>query len=174
MFIGIIECINRITFPSLLQLSGTPSLVKKALYVVSSKLYENPIQERANRPVTFPHPTSIPGGGMYPTFHPPSSIVSIGHFGGRGSGGNAFPARAGRSEGHSEEELMVCILCPNEKIGSMIGKGGSVIRKLREDSSAKIRVCDQVGDADERVIQISAVEVIQRNTLLCHLFSLML
>ena len=96
---------------------------------------------------------------MYSSVHAPSNMMTVGHYNRSGSA-NSFPMRSGRSDGSSEEELMVCILCPNEKIGSMIGKGGSIIRKLREESAAKIRVCDQVGNADERVIQISSIEVI--------------
>eukprot|EP00250_Pteridium_aquilinum_P035601 c9705_g1_i2 orf=1313-2086(+) len=93
---------------------------------------------------------------MHSSFHPPGSMYGVGHYGRT----NSFPVRSGRSDGPLEEEFMICVLCPNEKIGSVIGKGGSVIRKLREDSGAKIRVCDQVGDSDERVIQISAMEFI--------------
>lgn len=58
-----------------------------------------------------------------------------------------------------DEELVFRILCPNEKIGSVIGKGGSIIRGLREDTGARIKVADPIPGSDERVIIISANEV---------------
>eukprot|EP00250_Pteridium_aquilinum_P021281 c25082_g2_i2 orf=274-1062(-) len=91
------------------------------------------------------------------SLHVPGTMMGTGHHARHGPG-NSGSMRSSRTDGSPEEELMVCILCPNDKIGSMIGKGGSVVRKLREDSGAKIKVCDQVEDSDERLIQISAIE----------------
>ncbi|KAH7443849.1 hypothetical protein KP509_02G052900 [Ceratopteris richardii] len=143
-------------FPNdeLVQLSGTPALVKEALYAVSTKLFENPVRERSHRPSGMSQGAWYPSGGLH-SFHAPGSV-----YGGMGQYGrsSSFPLRSSRSDGPLEEEFMVCVLCPNEKIGSVIGKGGSIIRKIREESGAKIRVCDQVGDSDERVIQISSLE----------------
>ncbi|KAJ4972717.1 hypothetical protein NE237_005891 [Protea cynaroides] len=46
------------------------------------------------------------------------------------------------------------ILCPSSKIGSVIGKGGSIINALRDETRAKIRVAESVHGTDERVIII--------------------
>ncbi|XP_042501522.1 KH domain-containing protein At4g18375-like isoform X1 [Macadamia integrifolia] len=46
------------------------------------------------------------------------------------------------------------ILCPSSKIGSVIGKGGSIINALRDETRAKIRVSESVPGTDERVIII--------------------
>ncbi|OMO80197.1 hypothetical protein CCACVL1_13131 [Corchorus capsularis] len=46
------------------------------------------------------------------------------------------------------------VLCPSKKIGSVIGKGGSIIKTLREETQAKITVGDSVLGCDERVIII--------------------
>lgn len=46
------------------------------------------------------------------------------------------------------------ILCPGSKIGGVIGKGGSIINALRDETRAKIRVVDGIPGADERVIII--------------------
>ena len=48
------------------------------------------------------------------------------------------------------------ILCPVAKIGAIIGKGGSIIKTLREETRAKIKVEDAIHGADERVIYISS------------------
>ncbi|KAL6627036.1 hypothetical protein ACP70R_030762 [Stipagrostis hirtigluma subsp. patula] len=49
------------------------------------------------------------------------------------------------------------ILCPSSKSGSLIGKGGGVIAKIRQETRVKIRVDDSRG-CDERVIVITAFE----------------
>ena len=46
------------------------------------------------------------------------------------------------------------ILCPGAKIGSVIGKGGSIIKALRQECRSKIKVEDSVPGSDERVIYI--------------------
>ncbi|CDP03019.1 unnamed protein product [Coffea canephora] len=47
---------------------------------------------------------------------------------------------------------MLRVLCPSNKIGSVIGKGGSIISQLREEAGAKIQVEEPVPGWDERVI----------------------
>lgn len=46
------------------------------------------------------------------------------------------------------------ILCPSRKIGSVIGKGGGIIKSLREETRAKITVSDSIPGSEERVIMI--------------------
>lgn len=46
------------------------------------------------------------------------------------------------------------ILCPSKKIGGVIGKGGGIIKALREETRSKITVADSVPGSDERVIII--------------------
>lgn len=48
------------------------------------------------------------------------------------------------------------LLCPSRKIGGVIGKGGGIIKALREETKAKITVADSVPGpgSDERVIII--------------------
>ncbi|KAJ7975733.1 KH domain-containing protein [Quillaja saponaria] len=46
------------------------------------------------------------------------------------------------------------ILCPSRKIGSVIGKGGGIVKALRQETQAKITVADSVPGSDERVIII--------------------
>ena len=58
-----------------------------------------------------------------------------------------------------EEEVMFRILCSNEKVGSIIGKGGIIVRALQGETGAIIKVIDAVPDCEERVIAISAHEV---------------
>ncbi|KAF3443892.1 hypothetical protein FNV43_RR13582 [Rhamnella rubrinervis] len=60
-----------------------------------------------------------------------------------------------QSSGNSQpSDTVYRILCPSRKIGGVIGKGGSIVKALREESKAKITVADSVPGSDERVIII--------------------
>ncbi|KAH9315612.1 hypothetical protein KI387_024239, partial [Taxus chinensis] len=71
-------------------------------------------------------------------------------------GGRSFESDQGPSS--SGEELVFRVLCPNKKIGGIIGKGGTIIKKLREEIGVKIKVTDSVPGSDDRIIIISSNE----------------
>jgi len=50
------------------------------------------------------------------------------------------------------------ILCPASKSGNVIGKGGAIIAKIREETRMRIRVDRAAPGCDERVIFITAVD----------------
>lgn len=56
----------------------------------------------------------------------------------------------------SPGEAFFRILCPADKTGGVIGKGGAIIRQLREETGAKIRIDDSLSGCDERVIVVIA------------------
>ncbi|KAJ4707102.1 KH domain-containing protein [Melia azedarach] len=58
------------------------------------------------------------------------------------------------------------ILCPSRKIGGVIGKGGNIVKALREETQAKITVADSVPGSEERVIIIysSPTKISRKNT----------
>uniref|UniRef100_A0A5B6YWT2 K Homology domain-containing protein n=1 Tax=Davidia involucrata TaxID=16924 RepID=A0A5B6YWT2_DAVIN len=59
------------------------------------------------------------------------------------------------STGNSHDsDTVYRILCHSRKIGSVIGKGGSIVKALREETQAKITVAESVPGSDERVIII--------------------
>ncbi|GMH15671.1 hypothetical protein Nepgr_017512 [Nepenthes gracilis] len=45
-------------------------------------------------------------------------------------------------------------LCPATKIGSIIGRGGEIVKQLRVDTKSKIRIGETVLGSDERVVTI--------------------
>lgn len=45
-------------------------------------------------------------------------------------------------------------LCPATKIGSIIGRGGEIVKQLRVDTKSKIRIGETVPGSDERVVTI--------------------
>jgi poly(rC)-binding protein 2/3/4 len=46
------------------------------------------------------------------------------------------------------------ILCSSIKIGTVIGRGGSIIKSLRRETNARIKVLDPIPGAEERVVLI--------------------
>lgn len=58
------------------------------------------------------------------------------------------------SEKFLPSDTVYRILCQSKKIGSVIGKGGNIVKALREDTQAKITVSDSVPGSDDRVILI--------------------
>lgn len=58
-----------------------------------------------------------------------------------------------QSSGHSNAtETVYRILCQSKKIGSVIGKGGRIVKALRDETRSKITVAESVPRSDERVI----------------------
>jgi poly(rC)-binding protein 3/4 len=47
-------------------------------------------------------------------------------------------------------ETLFRILCPIRKIGSVLGRGGDIIKSLRAETNAKILVADAVPGSDDR------------------------
>lgn len=80
--------------------------------------------------------------------------------GGGYNGSRDLPMAAGGGGGGGPipEDAVYRILCPAQKIGSVIGKGGSIIKTLRQDSGAKIKIADAIPGVEERVIIISGPE----------------
>ncbi|KAJ6799831.1 KH domain-containing protein HEN4 isoform X2 [Iris pallida] len=60
------------------------------------------------------------------------------------------------SSSSSSDETLFRLLCPSDKTGAVIGKGGSIVRQIREETLAKVRIDDPVAGSDDRVILISA------------------
>ncbi|CAN4107901.1 unnamed protein product [Withania somnifera] len=56
------------------------------------------------------------------------------------------------------QEVAFRILCTNNKVGAIIGKGGTVVKALQNDSGASIAVGPNVAECNERMITITALE----------------
>ncbi|XP_022774509.1 KH domain-containing protein HEN4-like isoform X2 [Durio zibethinus] len=52
------------------------------------------------------------------------------------------------------EDTVYRYLCPVRKIGSIIGKGGEIVKQLRADTKSKIRIGETVPGSEERVVTI--------------------
>ncbi|KAJ4962453.1 hypothetical protein NE237_022392 [Protea cynaroides] len=146
----------------LIQLTGTFSAVKKALLSVSNCLQDNPKTDAANS-AAKPLGAVLRGTGM-PTQvdpFPQRGYVSGLHVVDYHSRGSSVPGPESIGAGHRkvvEEEVIFRLLCQIDKVGSLIGKGGSIIRALQSETGASIKIADAAPDSDERVVLISARE----------------
>jgi poly(rC)-binding protein 3/4 len=79
------------------------------------------------------------------------------------SGRGKWKKTKNASSQHSQQKIqpgvpVFRILCPASKSGNVIGKGGSIIAKIRQETGAKITVEEAAYGCDERVILIKAIE----------------
>ncbi|CAL0334677.1 unnamed protein product [Lupinus luteus] len=169
-------------FDNFLLITGESEAVKRALFAVSSIMYKFSPRENIPLDQAIPEappsiiiPTDVPiypPGGLYPAPDPiiPSRTVpqmiggtNVQDLQGYDAGNtwslysSALPVVSGLSAAQSEE-LIIRILCPSDKIGRVIGKGGSTIKSMREASGARIEVDDSKARHDECLISITATE----------------
>lgn len=60
--------------------------------------------------------------------------------------------RTGRDEKGNDDLVLYRILCPDNVIGSVIGKSGKVINTIRQETRAKVKVVDPFPGSKDRVI----------------------
>ncbi|GAB4839257.1 hypothetical protein Ancab_028784 [Ancistrocladus abbreviatus] len=152
------------------QITGAPDTVKKAIKSVSEQIMENAPEDCD----TFP---SIPSG-------PPSR--SFGHQGSRSEARSLHPCPSrgapygigsrDSADYHSHgpplfpkflesfmpnhmnispEILTFRLLCPDERVGGVIGKGGTIIKMLQHETGCEIKVLEGSSDEEDRIIVIS-------------------
>lgn len=68
---------------------------------------------------------------------------------------SGFPGRMK----HSQEMLTFRLLCHDERVGGVIGKGGSIIKTLKQETGCEIKVMEAVSDSEDRIIIISGPAV---------------
>ncbi|VAH16654.1 unnamed protein product [Triticum turgidum subsp. durum] len=145
----------------LVQISGAPSLVRKALYEISTRLHRHPrkenpsleeiidasTQRKRESPPPLPHENH-----MLPHLHvdhpPPMSLLDPYR-----NGPLQYPVP-------EPEEFSIKILCPSELIGPVIGRSGANVRQVEQQTGARIMVQELPKDASgERLIVISSKEI---------------
>ncbi|KAL9355264.1 hypothetical protein Peur_053234 [Populus x canadensis] len=170
-------------FDNFLLITGESEAVKKALFAVSAIMYKfSPKEEIPLETTVLEAPPSIiissdvpiyQPGGFYPNADPIVSSRSvppilgathIPEFQGYGDMRSSWPIYSSTvpivpSFGNtSRSELIIRLLCPFDKIGRVIGKGGSTIKSIRQVSGARIEVDDTKADRDECIITVIATE----------------
>lgn len=154
----------------LLQISGTLDAVKKALQSVSQHLLESYPRFQDSFPASMVGPSSHSFGPPppRPDRFPPQPRPFHGHgapFSGFHDGEAIIPGRA-------PEALTFRLLCNEEKVGGVIGKGGSIIKALQHETGCEIKVLDGAGGSEDRLIIISGPAVRFLFFTLFHLLSI--
>ncbi|KAL1551046.1 KH domain-containing protein HEN4-like [Salvia divinorum] len=135
----------------LIQINGKTTVVKNALCQVAFHLHDNPSRSQQSiltspsiyrSGISFNNPNL---GGQ------PTSLMG--------------PYRNHRKDGREwssvAREFSLRIVCPTENIGAVIGKAGSVIKQIRQDSGAFIVVDSSGADGDDCIISVSAKEMLE-------------
>lgn len=58
-----------------------------------------------------------------------------------------------------QQEVSFRILCSNDRVGGVIGKGGNIVRALQSETGATISIGPAVAECEDRLITIAASEV---------------
>ncbi|CAA7409326.1 unnamed protein product [Spirodela intermedia] len=144
----------------LIHISGSFLSVKKALLAVSGCLQDNPKTDASNYMTGKPLGSGSNTAHMeryshrgYSSGHHPSDYHARGY-----SSHMGVDVLASGQRKFIEEDLLFRMLCTNDKVGGIIGKGGAIVRALQSDTGASIKIVDAIPDSEERVIAISARE----------------
>lgn len=138
----------------LIMITGEGAVVKKALYQVASRLHENP--SRSQHLLLSSASIYRSGGGLT---YPHAGAHGLGMTSVMGSYGSY--RNDGRNRVASAKEFSIRLVCPNENIGAVIGKGGSIIKQLRQESGASIKVDSAAAEGDDCIIFVSAKETFE-------------
>ncbi|KAK1276895.1 KH domain-containing protein [Acorus gramineus] len=149
-----------------IQITGDALAVKKALVSVSRCLQDSTPIDKAqsvHRPVgTLTQGTFPASHGKFPlhtnTLQPSVPVSSIGHDSMNHAMSSGVDRIAVLDQKKMQQEVVFKLLCSNDKVGGVIGKGGSIVKALENETGASINVGSTVAESEERVITISAME----------------
>lgn len=151
----------------IVEIEGDILAVKKALVAVSRRLQDCFSVERTrtvdNAPIELdseqtlpPEPIDLPAQRSSM-----SQPITTSSFSGA-SGCHSVPLEADKFSSIDSkmplQEVAFRILCTNDKVGAIIGKAGTIVRALQNDSGASIAVGGNVAECNERMITITALE----------------
>ncbi|KAJ0100508.1 hypothetical protein Patl1_21949 [Pistacia atlantica] len=141
----------------LAQITGSFSAVKKTLFSVSSCVQDSPRVDAANTNVTKPPGMLHHGNPMPSSVEPFHQRGYAPGFHWRGYSSGLGPESLGaHNRMYFEEDVVFKLLCHLDKIGSLIGKGDSIVRTFQNETGASNKIADVVPNSDERVVLISA------------------
>ncbi|XP_051124598.1 KH domain-containing protein HEN4-like isoform X2 [Andrographis paniculata] len=141
----------------LVQISGKLDALRKALLAVSQQLIEYYSRNHDTFSANNVGPPSH-------SFGPPPRHDRYPHSNHPFHGHGPPPYSAGHHDGDASvpgrvnfrpEILTFRLLCSEEKVGGVIGKGGSIVKGLQHETGCEIKVLDGEGNSDDRIIIIS-------------------
>ncbi|KAJ7947322.1 KH domain-containing protein [Quillaja saponaria] len=168
-------------FDNFVLITGEAEAVEKALFAISAIMYKFGPREEIPLETTVPEarpsiiiPSDVPiypPTGLYqsadpivPPRHVPQIIGATQDLQGYPDTrstwplySSSLPVVSGLAGASRSEELGIRMLCPSNKIGRVIGKGGGTIKSIRQASSAHIEV-DDTKDVRDCLITITSTE----------------
>lgn len=130
--------------------------VKKALILVSRRLQDCPRVDKTRivGNASLQATPLDPSPAHLELPHPvPSSSVSY------ASVSDPYSMEADRDTRTRHQEMIYRILCSSDTAGGVIGKGGSIVRALQNETGASISVGPSLPECEERLITVTASEV---------------
>jgi poly(rC)-binding protein 3/4 len=157
------------------QIAGEPESVKRALLAVSTIMCkfqpkeEIPLEASGAQdlPPSIIIPSDVPvypSGGFFQPNEParPSltpHVAELPHYPDTASSLYAAPVPVATIAPARSAEMVVRVLCPRNKIGRVIGKAGSTVKNIRQNTGARIDVDDNYKDVDASLITVISTEV---------------
>ncbi|URE44899.1 KH domain [Musa troglodytarum] len=158
----------------IVQVTGGVESVKKALHLVAQQLLDNPPREHdLFLSLGFSGPSSDPFASIpraeglpppnfqYPPQVPPFSNRSHDIMDFHPGIGPPFPkfheSGPPLQPQVSPEPITYRLLCSNDKVGSVIGKGGNIVKGLKNDTGCEIKVLETTPESEDRIIVISGL-----------------
>lgn len=155
---------------TLLQVGGDTNAVKNAIKIISSRLRESQHRDRINFHGQLPSQERfLPPRRTFmedPSFESQLSENLV------GARGNKYLSHQStntmvsapvpmiyNSQNFFGENLVFRILCPVDKINSVVGESDGIIKLLQTEIGVAVKVIDPVVGADEQIIIISSEEV---------------
>ncbi|KAF8379742.1 hypothetical protein HHK36_029190 [Tetracentron sinense] len=159
----------------IVQVVGDVNAVKKAVAIISERLKESQLRDRSqfrgrlHSPDRFLSPdddftppmnnmtrrSSIDGTTLGPRSSASLTNVRSNTYAPRPSG---TPLKVDHAQPFTGEDLVFRILCPNDKVDSVMGESDGIIEMLRNDIGVDVRVSDPVLGSDEQIIIITSEE----------------
>ncbi|XP_011017029.1 PREDICTED: KH domain-containing protein At4g18375-like [Populus euphratica] len=143
----------------LVEITGEIDAVRKALQAVSKQLLENPPRDHDSFPANPSGTSSHSSGHSHPR---PEAYLQRHSFSGRGKPYAVRPRDRHESVIQDQmkpmpDVLTFRLLCHNDRVGGVIGKGGTIIKILKQETGCDIKVMEGVSDSEDRVIVISGL-----------------
>jgi len=161
------------------QVVGDVNAVKSAIAIISSRLKESQHRDRSHLQGRYHSEDRYLEDDFMPRMNNASRRSSLdgAPYGSRvpsnspnnrssnypsRSGGYTYDSEVTRAENSqpSFEDLVFRILCPNDRVESVVGESNGIMDLLQNEIGVDVKVSDHTDGSDERIIIISSDEVV--------------